>query len=386
VQVQGEIRTTVEYLVQLLETPEFKENSIDTSWLDGLIAAKSVGVEFEAHSVVTCAALYKAFTFCKQEMKRYLGQLEKGQTGLIGLKGMNRFPVEISYEGVKYSFTVLRQAPDAFTLSINGQDFPVKVREQKDGRLIANFQGTSRLIFGQEEAMGLRLQLDGKTVVLPNIFDPSELRSDITGKVVRFLQEDGADVASGEPFVEVEAMKMIMPLKATESGKINHEMSPGSIIAAGDLLASLQLADPSRVKKILPFTGQLDLKTADTDAGDDVDSMIQKLDMAMQGFELDFEPVVARLFNVCEDAAKLDHAVLTLVQRYLSVELLFAGKANEDAVIADLIKAHKDDPEFVVNTEQAHQALSSRTRQLNSSLRALLRFADQSGEWRPSEE
>lgn len=52
------------------------------------------------------------------------------------------------------------------------QDFPVKVREQKDGRLIAKFEGGSRLIFGQEEAMGLRLQLDGKTVVLPNIFDP----------------------------------------------------------------------------------------------------------------------------------------------------------------------------------------------------------------------
>lgn len=39
-QVQGEIRTTVEYLVQLLETPEFKENTIDTSWLDGLIKEK----------------------------------------------------------------------------------------------------------------------------------------------------------------------------------------------------------------------------------------------------------------------------------------------------------------------------------------------------------
>ncbi|CAM9940346.1 unnamed protein product [Pylaiella littoralis] len=387
IEVQGEIRTTVEYLVQLLETPEFKANNIDTSWLDGLIKAKSVGVEFEAHSVATCAALYKAHTFCKQEMKRYLAQLEKGQTGLIGLKGMNRFPVEISYEGVKYSFTVLRQAPDAFTLSINGQDFPVKVREQKDGRLIANFQGASRLIFGQEEAMGLRLQLDGKTVVLPNIFDPSELRSDITGKVVRFLQEDGADVASGDPFVEVEAMKMIMPLKATESGKINHEMSPGSIIAAGDLLASLQLADPSRVKKILPFTGQLDLATGSSDGpGDDVDDMIQRLGMAMRGFEIDFDPLVARLFNVCDDADKLGHAVQTLVELYLSVELLFAGKSNEDAVIADLIKSHKDDPEFVVNTEQAHQALPSRTRLLNSSLRALLRFADQGDDWRPSEE
>lgn len=42
--------------------------------------------------------------------------------------------------------------------------------------------------------------------------------------------------------------------------------------------------DPSRVKKILPFTGQLDLKTpaAAADTSEDVDDMIQKLDMAMQ--------------------------------------------------------------------------------------------------------
>ena len=50
--------------------------------------------------------------------------------------------------------------------------------------------------------------LDSKTVLLPNIFDPSELRSDITGKVVRYLQENGAQVNSGEAFVEVEAMKV----------------------------------------------------------------------------------------------------------------------------------------------------------------------------------
>ncbi|CAN0343312.1 unnamed protein product, partial [Hapterophycus canaliculatus] len=106
-----------------------------------------------------------------------------------------------------------------------------------------------------------------------------------------------------------------------------------------------RVQDPSRVKKILPFTEQLDLKTPAADTSDDVDDMIQKLDMAMQGFELEFEPVVARLFNVCQDPEKLSHAVQSLVERYLSVELLFAGKANEDAVIADLIKAHKDDLE-----------------------------------------
>ena len=110
-----------------------------------------------------------------------------------------------------------------------------------------------------DEPLGLRLSLDGVTVLMPTIFDPSELRTDVTGKVVRYLQEPGAQVEAGEPYVEVEAMKMIMPLKATESGAISHDMSPGSIISAGDLLASLTLKDPSKVKKIVTFDGQLDI-------------------------------------------------------------------------------------------------------------------------------
>lgn len=67
--------------------------------------------------------------------------------------------------------------------------------------------------------------------------------------------------------------------------------------------------------------------------------------LTCQGFELDFDPLVARLFNVCKDSEKLAHAVQSLIERYLSVEILFANKPNEDAVIADLIKAHKEDPE-----------------------------------------
>ena len=43
-------------------------------------------------------------------------------------------------------------------------------------------------------------------------------------------------------------MKMIMPLKATESGAVKHRLSTGSIITAGDLLASLTLKDPSKVR------------------------------------------------------------------------------------------------------------------------------------------
>lgn len=50
---------------------------------------------------------------------------------------------------------------------------------------------------------------------------------------------------------------MIMPLKATETGKISHEMSPGSIIAAGDLLASLQLAVRGKTSTTWSYSGNM---------------------------------------------------------------------------------------------------------------------------------
>ena len=36
--IRGDFRTTIEYLVTLLETHTFHSNSIDTAWLDQLIA------------------------------------------------------------------------------------------------------------------------------------------------------------------------------------------------------------------------------------------------------------------------------------------------------------------------------------------------------------
>jgi acetyl-CoA carboxylase/biotin carboxylase 1 len=57
--IMGDIRTTVEYLGELLETKRFKENTIDTAWLDGLIADKSVSVEAAPMNAVINAGVYR---------------------------------------------------------------------------------------------------------------------------------------------------------------------------------------------------------------------------------------------------------------------------------------------------------------------------------------
>ena len=94
----GDIRTTVEYLGELLETPEFKDNTIDTAWLDGLIASKSVGVEAEPQAAVINAAVYRGYYMVQEAISAFKESLEKGQLSVLPLRDIQEIPVEITYQ------------------------------------------------------------------------------------------------------------------------------------------------------------------------------------------------------------------------------------------------------------------------------------------------
>jgi len=373
IEVRGEIRTTVEYLVQLLETDEFKENTIDTSWLDGLIKDKSVYVETPPHLVVMSAAIFRAFEQIKANTADIVESFEKGQVGTGAIKSLNSLDVEIAYLDVKYPFKFTRMSAEVYKVSINGVDYVVEVIESANGGLIAKFGGETHRIFGMEEPLGLRLVLDGVTILMPTIFDPSELRTDVTGKVVRYLQDNGAEVEAGEPFVEVEAMKMIMPIKASESGSITHALSPGSVISQGDLLASLSLKDPSKVKKILTFGDKLDIP----DVPLDVDAK-QTATSILNGYPGDADSAAAALLGPVNDAEAGAELIAEILEEYLRIENQFIGKLKDD-VVRDLIKTNKDSLQTVIDVVMAHQGLSSRNKLVLAMLRQLETFSDRFG-------
>ena len=75
-------------------------------------------------------------------------------------------------------------------------------------------------------------------IMLPNVSDPSQRRSDVTGKVVRLLTKDGGSVKSGQPYVKCEAMKMIMQIKVSQDGKVSHKLIGDSILTTGDIIES----------------------------------------------------------------------------------------------------------------------------------------------------
>ncbi|KAJ9659094.1 acetyl-coenzyme-A carboxylase [Coniosporium apollinis] len=254
--IRGDFRTTVEYLIKLLETPAFEDNTITTGWLDELISKKLTAERPDPMVAVICGAVTKAHIASDIAMTEYRTSLEKGQ---VPSKDVLKtvFPVDFIYEGHRYKFTATRSSIDSYTLFINGSKCAVGVRALADGGLLVLLGGKSHNIYWREEVGATRLSVDSKTCVLEQENDPTQLRTPSPGKLVKFTVENGAHVRKGQAFAEVEVMKMYMPLIAQEDGIVNLIKQPGATLEAGDILGILALDDPSKVKSAQPFLGQL---------------------------------------------------------------------------------------------------------------------------------
>ncbi|GAV53882.1 hypothetical protein ZYGR_0AK03840, partial [Zygosaccharomyces rouxii] len=254
--IRGDFRTTVEYLIKLLETEDFEKNTITTGWLDDLISQKMTAEKPDPTLAVICGAATKAFIASEAARQNYTNSLKKGQVPSKSLL-QTMYPVEFIHEGKRYKFTVAKSADDRYTLFINGSKCEVRIRKLSDGGLLIAIGGKSHTIYWKDEVSATRLSVDSMTTLLEAEDDPTQLRTPSPGKLVKFLVDNGDHIDGGQTYAEVEVMKMQMPLVAQESGVVQLLKQPGSTIAAGDIIAILSLDDPSKVKHAFPFEGML---------------------------------------------------------------------------------------------------------------------------------
>jgi acetyl-CoA carboxylase/biotin carboxylase 1 len=254
--IRGDFRTTVEYLIKLLETEAFEDNTITTGWLDELISKKLTAERPDAMLAVVCGAVTKAHIGSEACVAEYRGGLEKGQ---VPSKEILKtvFPIDFIYEGFRYKFTITRSSADSYRLFLNGSNCTVGVRALSDGGLLILLNGRSHNVYWKEEVAATRISVDGKTCLLEQENDPTQLRTPSPGKLVKYTVESGDHVTAGQTFAEVEVMKMYMPLVTQEDGIVQLIKQPGATLEAGDILGILALDDPSRVKQAQTFVGQM---------------------------------------------------------------------------------------------------------------------------------
>jgi acetyl-CoA carboxylase/biotin carboxylase 1 len=203
--IRGDFRTTVEYLIKLLELEAFEENTITTGWLDSLISNKLTAERPDNTLAVLTGAVTKAYLASEACWTEYRTILDKGQ---VPSKDILKtvFGIDFIYDNVKYSFTATRSSVTTWTLYLNGGRNLIGARPLADGGLLVLLDEKSHAVYWRDEVGALRLMIDGKTCLIEQENDPTQLRSPSPGKLIRFLVDSGDHINAGEPYAEIEVI------------------------------------------------------------------------------------------------------------------------------------------------------------------------------------
>lgn len=139
---------------------------------------------------------------------------------------------------------------------MNNSAVEVEAHRLVDGSLLVNLDGTNYVTFLMEDVNSYRITMGIQTCVFQKENDPTVMRSPSAGKLVQFLVEDGKHVDVGQVYAEIEVMKMIMELRATVAGNIQHVKRAGSILEVGAIMARMQVDDDKLVQRVQLYTGQ----------------------------------------------------------------------------------------------------------------------------------
>ncbi|ODM91016.1 Acetyl-CoA carboxylase [Orchesella cincta] len=238
--IRGDFRTTVEYLITLLETPAFQDNTIDTSWLDALIAERVQADKPDIMIGVMCGALHVADQTIVNAFQNFQTSLEKGQI-LPANTLRNTVSVELINEGTKYKVEAVKSGPNQYFLVMNDSIKEVEVHRMSDGGLLVSTDMQSFNTYMKEEVDRYRVVIGNQTCVFEKENDPTLLRSPSAGKLLGYLVEDGGHVYAGQAYAEIEVMKMVMTLTCSESGCLQYCKRAGAVLDAGALIARLSL-------------------------------------------------------------------------------------------------------------------------------------------------
>eukprot|EP00898_Chlorokybus_atmophyticus_P001157 jgi/Chlat1/2041/Chrsp164S00134 len=326
--IRGEIRTNAAYAVDLLQTAEFQSNRIHTGWLDTRIARRLTTEKPPWHLAVICGAVRAGVSLAAARTSEFLLYLQKGQIPPREISLVS-FKVDMCLDGVRYSTVVLRGGVGSWRVILNDSSVDCEARVLPDGGLLVQVNGASHVVYAEDEAAGTRLLINGRTCLLCNAeLDPSVLRAETPGKLLRYLCANEERIEADQPYAEVEVMKMCMPLLAPAPGIVHLRMPEGATMQAGDVIAELTLDGDGDTdafaQQFVPFQGSLPPLASPTIEPDKPQqrcaAALQRATCLLQGYEQPVEELAQLLAANLQDP-QLPHGEWHELVTVLAVKL-----------------------------------------------------------------
>jgi len=227
------------FLIDVLETEDFRRGGVDTGWLDRLAAGPRTAPPYAVEALVAAAIV--AYQRARAEAR---GSFYADPTAITP----SRIPrsegqrIDLTHGGRTYELRVYAVGAWRYRVHLDGRAVAATLREE--GRRAARLQLESRslrVLFDPTEA-GLRIEVEGR----PHRFGwqlAGEVRASTPAMVISVDVAPGDRVEAGQALGFLEAMKTEIGFEAPVSGVVKEVRARrGQQVAAGDVLLVIEPA------------------------------------------------------------------------------------------------------------------------------------------------
>eukprot|EP00834_Sanchytrium_tribonematis_P001027 NODE_22_length_42145_cov_1.310612.p1 type:complete len:2002 gc:universal NODE_22_length_42145_cov_1.310612:25236-19231(-) len=252
--IQSEFRTSVAYLVKLMETETFVKNKYNTEWLDELLKSQTLKTYDDEIGAILYGSAFYFYNKNKNRDSHLVQELSRGIIPNISFfKRHSAF--QFILNSIGYKVHGYECDSGVIKLVINSSSIIVECMELSDGGLLVSDGCNSITVFGRDLVDTVEISFKNLTFSLEKKFDRENIKCPGSGKINKWCISDGDFVEENDILCYVEVMKMISPIYANMKGNVKIIATEGMTVTASQTIAKYLNKDSD--SKIPFFTGTI---------------------------------------------------------------------------------------------------------------------------------
>ncbi|TMB00391.1 MAG: biotin/lipoyl-binding protein, partial [Deltaproteobacteria bacterium] len=232
--------TNTGYLIDVLDSAEFRRGGVDTGWIDRRRREATSQADRDASDALVGAAIL-AYQRRRRDARLNFFADTTNVSPLRVPPSVGQ-EVDLSFGGVGYRLAVFALGSWRYRVCLDGRAVTVTLREADRHLARLEFADRTRRVVYDATEVGLRLELGGR----PYRFGwetTGQVRAATPAMVVGVQVTPGERVAAGQVLGFLEAMKMEVAFTAAVDGVVTEvAAATGQRVAAGDVLVTIDPA------------------------------------------------------------------------------------------------------------------------------------------------
>jgi acetyl-CoA carboxylase carboxyltransferase component/biotin carboxyl carrier protein len=227
------------FLLDVLESSDYRAGGIDTEWLDRFWAERGPEREYAVEALVAAGILSYQEARKAARLNLYADTSSLALEQVPPSRGQQ---IDLTHRGESYRLEVFAVGSWRYRVHLDGRVVAATLREE--GRHTARLQigdRTLRVLYDATES-GLRVEVEGRVHVFGGQ-EAGQVRAGTPAMVVAIHVQPGDPVEAGQLLGVLEAMKMEIGFEAPVSGVVKDVRARrGQQVAAGDVLLVIDAA------------------------------------------------------------------------------------------------------------------------------------------------